>query len=389
MEGYPPEGVTVATERRNYWQRRYGFTEAPFVAMPITSHGIAGCVYTNATDNGYAEEPSESWVPEYSVPPSVTEDVASGRVYRDYAAFGPGNYTYAAASINMADLYTEVNGTPGTVEDFSLGVFAASLGGVMEADGRFGLGSRGVSTPYIIRGWELRLDASVDTDDSNPDLRIEPKDETGAVGSGKLYLESVVALPEQAAADTPPSGYGFMYAKTDGLLYWKDDGGTEYDLTGSGGAHMPYADLQPDGGTVQNIGGANGTTTAITWDAQEYVDTDWFAHNTLTNPSRVTVVNTGRYEIKANVGWDTTGGARSNMEIGHSVNGGAVSLRGVNRGYTRGNNYGQGSCNLNTEVELTAGDYIEIIMGVNDTDGVYTINTVPDECEFIIRRIAD
>lgn len=47
-------------------------------------------------------------------------------------------------------------------------------------------------------------------------------------------------LPEHSSAPgTPASGKGALYAKTDGLLYWKDDGGTEYDLTAGGGGGAP------------------------------------------------------------------------------------------------------------------------------------------------------
>ncbi len=43
-------------------------------------------------------------------------------------------------------------------------------------------------------------------------------------------------LAEISAPATPTSGYGHLYAKTDGKIYWKDDAGTEYDLTAAIGA---------------------------------------------------------------------------------------------------------------------------------------------------------
>lgn len=42
-----------------------------------------------------------------------------------------------------------------------------------------------------------------------------------------------VKLAEGAAPSTPASGTGIVYLKADGLLYWKDDGGTEHAV-GSG-----------------------------------------------------------------------------------------------------------------------------------------------------------
>ena len=44
-----------------------------------------------------------------------------------------------------------------------------------------------------------------------------------------------IQVPEQSAPGTPISGYGRLYAKTDGKIYFKNDSGTEYDLTGGGG----------------------------------------------------------------------------------------------------------------------------------------------------------
>lgn len=45
-----------------------------------------------------------------------------------------------------------------------------------------------------------------------------------------------IRLKEQGSAPaTPASGYGYLYEKDDGKLYWKNDAGTEYDLTATGG----------------------------------------------------------------------------------------------------------------------------------------------------------
>ena len=51
----------------------------------------------------------------------------------------------------------------------------------------------------------------------------------------KSVNEQEVQLIEQAAPGTPSTGYGLVYVKTDGKVYFKNDGGTEYDLTATGG----------------------------------------------------------------------------------------------------------------------------------------------------------
>lgn len=57
-----------------------------------------------------------------------------------------------------------------------------------------------------------------------------------------------VRMKESAAPDTPASGYGKIYAKTDGVLYWKNDAGTETDLTASGATNTSTINFIIDGG---------------------------------------------------------------------------------------------------------------------------------------------
>ncbi len=53
--------------------------------------------------------------------------------------------------------------------------------------------------------------------------------------AGETEFSKQLKVAEIAAPGTPTSGYGYVYAKTDGKIYYKNDGGTEYDLTVSGG----------------------------------------------------------------------------------------------------------------------------------------------------------
>jgi hypothetical protein len=50
--------------------------------------------------------------------------------------------------------------------------------------------------------------------------------------SDSLLCGQALVFTEQASAPaTPTSGYGILYVKTDGLLYFKNDSGTEYLLS--------------------------------------------------------------------------------------------------------------------------------------------------------------
>ena len=79
----------------------------------------------------------------------------------------------------------------------------------------------------------------------------------------KLTVEGVISLDETTAPGTT-SGYGKIYVKSsDSKLYFKDDGGTEYDLTSGGGGGTPGG---TDGQLQYNNSGAFGGANNVFWD---------------------------------------------------------------------------------------------------------------------------
>lgn len=54
---------------------------------------------------------------------------------------------------------------------------------------------------------------------------------------GLVAGQSAVLSEQSSSPATPASGYGIVYAKTDGKLYFKNDAGTETDLTAGGGTN--------------------------------------------------------------------------------------------------------------------------------------------------------
>lgn len=73
---------------------------------------------------------------------------------------------------------------------------------------------------------------------------ISDTDSTDDLGSTAAFWRNgyidTMYLTEQSAPSTPASGSGVLYPKTDGKLYWKDDAGTEYDLTAGSGSAPTY-----------------------------------------------------------------------------------------------------------------------------------------------------
>lgn len=77
-----------------------------------------------------------------------------------------------------------------------------------------------------------------------------------------------IGIKERAAPGTPPANYGYLYSKTDSKLYFKNDNGTEYDLTASGsGMSNPMTSAGDliygqSGGTPARLGINNGKILA-------------------------------------------------------------------------------------------------------------------------------
>lgn len=64
-----------------------------------------------------------------------------------------------------------------------------------------------------------------------------------AINSGSnISVSGHVRIAEISTPGTPSAGYGAIYAKTDGILYFKNDAGTEYDLTSGGVSVTNQAD---------------------------------------------------------------------------------------------------------------------------------------------------
>jgi len=154
---------------------------------------------------------------------------------------------------------------------------------------------------------------------------------------------------------------------------------------------MPMIVLKKSSTVNQDVGGANGTETWITWDGEDLKDSN-YTHSTSTNSERVTVAVAGWYEIIFLLGAQTTGSSRTTLQGIYRVNGGTTSRGGGLRNYTRGSTYGNMTTGILYTLQLSASDYIEVGTRVEDTDGTYTINTsggeISDDChQLVIKKV--
>jgi ribosomal protein L24E len=113
---------------------------------------------------------------------------------------------------------------------------------------------------------------------------------TGSFNAGNLNVLNVAYIEqnEASAPGTPSSGKGRIYVKTDSRLYFKNDLGTEYDLTASGGGG---GDFYKDGSVAMtgdlNFGGKNG------------LDVDYFEFNDRASAPAAPGTGFGRLYMKA------------------------------------------------------------------------------------------
>lgn len=186
------------------------------------------------------------------------------------------------------------------------------------------------------------------------------------------------------------SGWSQIYVDTaDGVTKVKHGDGAVVALEGGGGASAARIFLAQT--TNQNVGGANGTEVYWNWQTQTRVDAG-FTHSTGTNPSRIQVDADGWYRIRFIGNAQQTGANRTTLQGIYRINGGTTQRDGTIRSYSRGAGYGNITAGLEHNIQLSDGDYIEVGTRVEDTDAVYTINSIgaevpAGESQFTVERL--
>jgi len=157
----------------------------------------------------------------------------------------PGNYFRIEGSTSDNTHY------PGM--EFKGGTFATGYPRIQVSNG--GLAFQfisGSSSTYKQIIWDLSANS---VGNGKADLTFDGTTRLRVEDTGELWLSEI------SSGATPDSGLGAFYVKTDGKAYFKNDGGTEYDLTASGGS--PGGS---DGQIQYNNGGAFGGSAQFYYD---------------------------------------------------------------------------------------------------------------------------
>lgn len=151
----------------------------------------------------------------------------------------------------------------------------------------------------------------------------------------------------------------------------------------------PFIELTKSGGSPEDINwGATGTEGYIGWDTQTSIDTDHFTHSTSTNNTRITVDVTGRYRIRCSLKSSNAGANRFAWTPFIRVNGSTITRKGGSSAYSRGAAYNiLTHASFDTDIELTANDYIEVGTRVDCRDQTTAVTIQSTDCQLIIERL--
>lgn len=134
----------------------------------------------------------------------------------------------------------------------------------------------------------------------------------------------------------------------------------------------------------EDIGGVNTNQFVINWG-------EVFESGTAFLPSGDTgiqVLESGRYVISAAVGWQNQGSNRIGY-LGYVRKNGTEDIkRCTSRNYSRGAGYSDGSNTVYTELVLASGDFVEVVLEVDDVDSAgYVVLTITGQSEFFMRKL--
>lgn len=137
----------------------------------------------------------------------------------------------------------------------------------------------------------------------------------------------------------------------------------------------------------------DGDLVAVSWDQQDSIDTSIYTHDTVTNNTRITVSEAGRYRVHVALAASNGTDNRIALAVHGRINGVTSVTRSTGRSYSRGATVGNVFPNnvtvvWDTEITLAAGDYLEVVGMVEMSHGqAGSVAPITPDCELIMRRV--
>lgn len=233
-------------------------------------------------------------------------------------------------------------------------VFVTDTGGTPES--AFQIDSEDASTDFIDLEFGASLDAKLRFDVINDKFRLNRATDFGGNQIENVRVENLASAPTCDGAAT-----GRVYFNTTDSLTYICNGATWEPLGTSGGT--VNTDLKAALYSESLNTNINATTTdnLIPWNVETFED-DAFVHDTVTNNSRIEVVEAGRYLVSGAVSVSGSN-ARYNGKLKFRLNGVTVLDPRFQPGYTRDAS-GQDETSLvfSLILDLAANDYFEILV---------------------------
>jgi len=270
---------------------------------------------------------------------------------------------------NVADSYT--NGTM----DFAAGT-TLQVDGTLDANGVVTVGDGGDNVTIDSSVWDISSAGAVtgltDLDVDNLNLNgntISSTDTNGNIGItpngtgyvrlfGELDFEDITSDP-----GSPQEGMSWFRSDTDNLHFYADGRTQEVGMVEVG----QFYDSDGAGGSF-NINTAG--WTAIPWDSESFAEDATFSHDTVTNNSRVTVNDNGLYRVSYAINHENATNGRKNLRCRIRLDGSTFpSVPGDSFSYLRNTTEEWGTNDASTIVQMTAGQYYEVVCRLEGSTG--------------------
>lgn len=185
-----------------------------------------------------------------------------------------------------------------------------------------------------------------------------------------------VEFAEGAAPATPGASKVRLYAKTDGLLYSKDDAGAETLVSGGAGGGSSASGARVRNSAAINLN--NGSVTILTFDTERWDDAAY--HSTSADTERLTVA-AGRYLIGGHCQITAAGGT-----VGY------IAIRQGGTNYIAVQNFDIGNAeryvSIATVWDCSGADYFEFGVFI-DAGSKQALQATSFTPEFWIERTGD